>query len=82
VNGKQRASIGVYLLVVVAFAAGCAAIYGYHIPTVTHTRLVKQTIQSQYGKPTQSIPGATVNAALAKLTCDVWQSKGVVVCHP
>lgn len=48
---------------------------------ITHTRVVKQTLQAQYGKPDQSVAGKQISASLDGLTCDVFQAKQVIVCH-
>jgi hypothetical protein len=49
-----------------------------HAKTITRTVKVEKT----WGAPTQSVDGAQVSQALAGLTCDVFQSRKTVVCHP
>lgn len=65
------------ILTGVSFAGGRAS----HAVVVTHTRTVKLTLAQQYGKPDQSVAGKQISASLDGLTCDVFQTKQVIVCH-
>lgn len=48
---------------------------------VNHTRVVKQSLQAQYGKPDQTVVGKRISPSLDGLKCDVFQAKQVIVCH-
>lgn len=78
---EHRADVFAYLLAGVAFAAGLGAGVLGRAHTITHTQVVKQTIAQEYGKPSQTVDGAQLNASLAGLTCDVYQTKQAIICH-
>lgn len=78
---EHRTDVFTWIFVGVAFFAGLGAGFMGRAHTITHTHLVKQSVQAQYGKPSQSIDGAQLNASLKGLTCDVFQKAQVILCH-
>jgi hypothetical protein len=57
---------------------------GYYLGVDHTTRYVTKTVRVEktWGKPTQSVSGAAVNANFAGLTCDIYETRQTVVCHP
>jgi hypothetical protein len=81
VTVDQRVDIITWCLVALAFTAGFGAGLFPRSRSVTHSRTVRESIQSQYGSPSSSVPGAKVSPALSGLTCDVYGSKRTVICR-
>lgn len=75
---EHRSTVAALLIAAVGMAAAFGGGLLAHAPTITHT--VK--VEKAWGKPSQSVDGAQVSQALAGLTCDVYQSRKTVVCHP
>jgi hypothetical protein len=78
----------VYLLLAAAvaaaaFLAGGATLHPVRHETVTRTVAPKDAagIEKAWGTPDQSIPGEQINPNLQGLTCDVYQSQQVILCH-
>lgn len=79
----NRAKVGsvTWPLLIVGWAAAFLAGTMLHSHTFVRHTTTRLTVQQQYGQPTQSIPGANVNRALAGFTCDVYRTAQTLICH-
>jgi len=80
IAARHRSEALIWLLVVVAFTLGFLANFERRATVVTRTRVTHPSVAQLLGKPDQSVDGAQIG--LAGDTCDVYQAKRVVYCHP